>query len=67
MKKNIRSIIFGIIGLAVVIGIIVLIAKLIGGAASIVTGAFNTVLGIFVIICLIVIVIWMFSYAKKKK
>ena len=31
------------------------------------TGAINAVLGIVVIIALIIIVVWMFAYANKKK
>lgn len=67
MKRTLRNIIFGILSLVVIIGIIILGSKLVGGAVSIVNGAFNTILGVAVIICLIIIVIWMFSYAKKKK
>lgn len=46
---------------------VVLVAKLIAGAASIITGTFNAILGLVVIIALVIIVIWMFSYAKKHK
>ena len=44
---------------------VVLVTKLIAGAASIITGAFNAILGLVVIIALVIIVVWMFSYAKK--
>lgn len=46
---------------------VVLVAKLIAGAASIITGTFNAILGLVVIIALVIIVVWMFSYAKKHK
>ena len=50
---------------AIVISGIVLIIKLISGAVSLVSGLANVVLGIFVVIALVLIVLWMFSYAKK--
>ena len=57
--KNLGKILFFAVALALVIGAIVLVVK-------IVKGALNTILGVMVIIALIVIVIWMFSYAKRK-
>ena len=50
---------------AVVITGIVLIVKLITGAFSLVSGLANAVLGILVVIALVLIVLWMFRYAKK--
>ena len=50
-----------------VIGFFALIIKLISGAVLVITGAFNAVLGLIVIAALIVIVVWMFSYAKKNR
>lgn len=64
MNKN--KIISIVIALAVAVGVLVLAAKLISGAISIVSGAFNAVLGIIVIFALVVIVVWMFLYAAKK-
>lgn len=46
---------------------VVLVAKLIAGAASIITGTFNAILGLVVIIALVIIVVWMFRYARKHK
>ena len=46
---------------------VVLVAKLIAGAASIITGAFNAILGLVVIIALVIIVVWRFSYAKQHR
>ena len=56
--KNVGKILFAVIALALIIGAITLVIKL-------VSGALNAVLGIVVLIALVVIVIWMFSYAKK--
>ena len=52
---------------AVIISLAVLLVKLIQGTAGIVGSAFNTVLGIVVVIALVIIVIWMFAYAKKNR
>lgn len=65
MNKN--KIISIVIALAVAVGVLVLAAKLISGVISIVSGAFNAVLGIIVIFALVVIVVWMFLYAAKKR
>ena len=48
------------IALALIVGAITLVIKL-------VSGALNAVLGIVVLIALVVIVIWMFSYAKRMR
>ena len=52
---------------AVVISLVVLLVRLIQGTAGIVGSLFNTVLGIVVVLALVIIVIWMFAYAKKKR
>lgn len=52
---------------AVVISCVVLLVKLIQGTAGIVGSLFNLILGIVVVIALVVIVIWMFAYAKKSR
>ena len=44
-----------------------LIVKLIQGTAGIVGSLFNTVLGIVVVLALVIIVVWMFAYAKKSR
>ncbi|MBQ6465682.1 MAG: hypothetical protein IJJ43_05390 [Oscillospiraceae bacterium] len=56
-----------VVVLAVVIFIGMLAVKLISGAVTLVSGLFNTILGILLILGLIALVIWMFAYAKKKK
>ena len=55
-----------LVGLLAILAV-VLVAKLFSGAASIITGAFNAILGLVVIIALVIIVVWMFSYARKNK
>lgn len=62
-----KKLIIGISAALLAIIVLAVIIKLIGAAAGIITGAFNAILGVAVIIALIVIVIWMFSYARKKK
>lgn len=58
---------FLIFGVIAAIAVVAIILKLIAGAASIITGALNTVIALFVIIALIVIVVWMFSYARRHR
>ena len=65
--KNLKKIIPAILLLAVLVFAAVLVIKLLSGAVTIVTGAFNAVLGIGVLLALVLIVLWMFSYAKKHK
>lgn len=62
--KKILPVVF--VGLLAILAV-VLVAKLISGAASIITGAFNAILGLVVIVALIIIVVWMFRYARKNK
>ena len=64
--KNGKTVILALIAAAVILGIIVLVAKLVGGAFSLLGGAVNAVLGIVIILVLAAIVLWMFSYAKHK-
>ena len=61
---KIALIVLGIIAVLAVLGIII---KLISGAAAVLTGALNTVLAVIVIAALILIVVWMFSFAKKMR
>jgi len=56
-----------VLALVAVIAVVSIVIKLISGAVVFVTGALNTILALAVIAALIVIVIWMFSYAKKMK
>ncbi len=65
MKKNLGKIILGVVALALIIGAIRLVKLIAVGAFSLVSGAFNVVLAVVVIVALIAIVIWMFAYAAK--
>lgn len=60
----INYIIYAIVA-AVVIGAIVLVVKLIGGAITIISGLFNVILGVLVILAVAALVIWMFKYAAR--
>ena len=57
----------GILLTALIIGGIVLVVKLIGGAFSLLGGFLNLILGLAVIAALIIIVVWMLNYAKKNR
>ena len=61
-----KYILIGIIA-AAVIGAIVLLVKLVTGAFALLGGAINAIIGVAVVIALIIIVIWMFRYAKKNQ
>lgn len=62
-----KRIITLVISALVVIGLIILGLRIISGAVSLVGGLFNAVLGVAVVLALVAIVIWMFSYAKKNR
>ena len=64
--KNGKSLVLTLLAAAVVLGIIVLAIRLVGGAFSLLSGAVNAVLGIVILLVLAAIVIWMLSYAKRK-
>lgn len=51
----------------VIVGALTLGVKLISGAISLVSGLFNTILGLAVIVALIVIVVWMLRFAAKNR
>ena len=50
--------------LLVVLAVISLVFRLLAGLAS---GAFNLILGAVVVVGLVVIVTWMFAYARKHR
>lgn len=66
MKNLSLKVIFGIVALALIVGVVKIIAKIVTGAFGLVSGLLNTILAVVVIVALIVIVCWMFSYAAKK-
>ena len=49
----------------VVVCCVSILFKLITGAISLVSGVANLILGAVVVLALVLIVLWMFSYAKK--
>ena len=63
MKK---SPLFWILIAAAVLGVI-LVIRVIAGAYTLMNSALNTVIGVAVIIGVVVIVIWMFRYARKNQ
>lgn len=65
--KNLGKLLAVALVLAVGIGAVVLVIKLVSGAFSLIGGLLDAVLGIAVLIALAAIVIWMFRYAKKHK
>lgn len=65
--KNLKIILTALIVIAVVIAVILLLIRIFSGVMSILGGAMDTILGIVIIVALLGIVGWMFSYAKKKR
>ena len=61
---DIKKIAVFVVVLLFVLAVVSLVFRLLAGLAS---GAFNLVLGAIVVVALIVIVSWMFAYAKKKR
>ena len=61
MKK---STVIAIIAGAAVLALVIAAVRLLGGLIS---GAFDLVLGVIIVVALIVIVIWMFAYANKQQ
>ena len=59
--KTILMILAGALGL----GAIVLLIKVVGGTFALMNGAVNAALGFAVILALVLIVVWMFWYAKR--
>ena len=53
------------IAAALVIAVIVLLIRVVSGAVSVVSSGFNAVLGVVVVLALVIIVVWMFAYAKR--
>ena len=61
-----RKTIYAVLSAVVLIAVIVLLVKLVGGAVTVVNAGFNTALGVVLVIALVMIVVWMFLYARKK-
>ena len=62
-----KKIVYAALAALIAIALIVLLIKIVSGAFTLLNGTFNTIIGLIVIIALVVIVIWMFSYAKKHR
>ena len=60
-----KKTLYVLLAAAVLIALLVLLIRLVSGAVSVVGGAFNTVLGLAVIAALVIIVVWMFVYARR--
>ena len=52
---------------ALVTAAIVLVVKITSGAITLISGLFNVILGVIVVLAVIALVIWMFRYAAKHK
>ena len=61
---DIKKIAVFVVILLFVLAVISLVFRLLAGLAS---GVFNLVLGVLVVGALVVIVLWMFAYAKRKR
>ena len=64
---NLKKIGALVLALVLIVGVVVLAVKLISGALALAHGLLNTILGVALILALIAIVAWMFSYARKSK
>ena len=60
-----KKTLYVLLAAAVLIALLVLLIRLVSGAVSVVGGAFNAVLGLAVIAALVIIVVWMFAYARR--
>ena len=62
---NNKKLVYALIAAAVVIAVIVLLIRVVSGAVSLVSSGFNAVLGVVVVLALVIIVVWMFAYARR--
>ena len=62
-KETLRTILI----IAVILFAAVLLLRIIGGVVGLLGSALNALLGVAVVIGLVIIVIWMFAYAKKNR
>ena len=62
---NSKKLIYAILAAAVAIALVVLLVKIVSGAFGLLSGAVNAVLGIAVVAARVVIVVWMFAYARR--
>ena len=64
---NMKQLLPGALVALVVIGALLLVFRLLTGVFALASGLLNTLLGLAVVVALVAIVAWMFSYAKKHK
>ena len=62
---NSKKLVYALIAAARVIALIVLLIRIVSGAVSVVSSGFNAVLGVVVVLALVIIVVWMFAYARR--
>ena len=62
---NSKKLVYAILAAAVAIALVVLLVKIVSGAFGLLSGAINAVLGIAVVAALVLIVVWMFAYARR--
>ena len=62
---NGKKLVYAILAAAAAIALAVLLGKIVSGAFGLLSGAVNAVLGIAVVAALVVIVVWMFAYARR--
>jgi len=64
---NMKQLLPGALLALVVIGALLLVFRLLTGVFALASGLLNTLLGLAIVVALVAIVAWMFSYAKKHK
>jgi len=64
---NMKQLLPGALVALVVIGALLLVFRLLTGVFALAGGLLNTLLGLAIVVALVAIVAWMFSYAKKHK
>ena len=63
---NGKKLVYAALAAAVAIALIVLLIRVVTGAFTLLSGAVNAVLGVVIVAALVLIVLWMFLYARKK-
>ena len=56
-----------LLALALLVGGVILAVRLISGALALAHGVLDTILGVILILALLAIVAWMFSYARRHR
>ena len=61
-----KKLIYAILLAAVAVALVGLLIKVVSGALTLMGSAVNAALGIAVLVALVIIVVWMFLYARKR-